>query len=154
MRGLLHSPERKCEPCQLFQDAFHFDSCHRIEIIPATALQGQGANFHSLRVDLDRDTVNIQRQRQRHTALAVMTQTRSVKGKELGMSVALWSRGCIEADPLSVYVLVPLRESGVSTLLQNLCAFLIRLVLLRHLSVAVLSLFSLSVCVAMATFNI
>ena len=131
MRGLLHSPERNWEPFQLFQDAFHFDSCHRIEIIPATALQGQGANFQSfvwsnkenaMRVCLDIDTENIHRHRHRHTALTVMTQTRSVKGKELGMSVALWSRGCIEADPLSVYVLVPLRESGVSTLLQNLCS--------------------------------
>ena len=90
MRGLLHSPERNGEPFQPFEDALHFDSCHRTEIIPATALQG--ANFHSfvwsnkenaMRVDLVRDTENRQRQRQRHTALAVMTQTRSVKGKDV-----------------------------------------------------------------------
>ena len=84
MRELLHSPERNWEPFQLLQDACHFDSCHRMEMVPAISLQGQGANFHSfvwsnkenaMRVDLDRDTENIQRQRHRHTALAVMAQT-------------------------------------------------------------------------------
>ncbi len=124
MRELPQSPERNWEPFQLFQDAFHFDSCHRIEIIPATALQGQGANFHSfvssnkenaMRVYLDIDTENTHIHIHIHTALTIMTQTRSVKGKELGMAVALWSRGSIEADALSVYVLVPLRESSVST---------------------------------------
>ena len=68
-----------------------------------------------MRVYLDIDTENIHRHRHIHTALTIMTQTRSVKGKELGMAVALWSRGSIEADALSVYVLVPLRESSVST---------------------------------------